>query len=260
VRSTLPLLHIALVSSLGMACSGLGPSDTDIDATAEFADTLAITTSTRLVLRGINGTVAVTGNMPAGTVIVEGMRRVRSDRIDDARDRLNDISVRITELGNAINVTTEHLEDPDGRSYEVDYRVFVPPTFQVDVEQVNGEIRVLELRDGIVINSVNGSVDATQVSGNLQVNVTNGAIEADVTLRAGGVVDLSTVNGDLSLTIPASTSSTLEATIVNGSIEITNLLLDGQTITSSRVTGTLGGGNGTITLTVTNGGISAIGR
>lgn len=259
MRSALPLPHIALASFLGMACSGLGPNDTDIDATAAFADTLAITTSTRLVLRGINGTVAVTGNMPAGTVIVEGVRRVRSDNIDDARDRLNDISVRIGELGDAVNVTTEHLEDPDGRSYEVDYRVFVPPTFQVDVEQVNGEIRVQELHE-VVVNSVNGSVDATDVSGNLRVNVTNGAIAADVTLRPGGVVDLHTVNGDVGLTIPASTSSTLEAMVVNGSIKITNLLLNGQTITSSRVTGTLGGGNGTITLTVTNGGIEAIGR
>jgi len=243
-----------------VACSGLGPNDTDIEATAAFADTLTITTSTRLVLRAINGTVAVTGNMPAGTVIVEGVRRVGSDNINDARDRLNDISVRITELGNVVNVTTEHLEDPDGRSYEVDYRVFVPPTFQVDVEQVSGDIRVQELRDEIVVNSVNGSVDATDVSGNLRVNVTNGVIKADVTLRAGGVVDLRTVNGDLSLTIPANTSSTLEAMVVSGSIEITNLLLNGQTITSSRVTGTLGGGNGTITLAVTNGGIEAIGR
>ena len=102
MRSALPLLHIALVSFLGVACSGLGPNDTDIEATAAFADTLAITTSARLVLRAINGTVAVTGNMPAGTVIVEGVRRVRSDRIDDARDRLNDISVRITELGTTV--------------------------------------------------------------------------------------------------------------------------------------------------------------
>jgi len=260
VRSALPLLHIALVSFLGVACSGLGPNDTDIEATAAFADTLAITTSTRLVLRAINGTVAVTGNMPAGTVIVEGVRRVRSDNIDDARDRLNDISVRIAELGNVVNVTTEHLEDPDGRSYEVDYRVFVPPAFQVDVEQVNGEIRIQELRDEIVVNSVNGSVEATNVSGNLRVNLTNGPIDADATLRGGGGVDLRTVNGDVSLTIPAGTSSTLEAMVVNGSIEITNLLLNDQTITSSRVTGTLGGGNGTIKLTVTNGGIEAIGR
>ena len=260
MRAALLLIHIALVSCLGMACSGLGPNDTDVDATAAFADTIAITTSTRLVLRAINGTVVVTGNMPAGTVIVEGVRRVRSDRITDARDRLNDISVRITELGNAVNVTTEHLKDPDGRSYEVDYRVFVPPTFQVDVEQVNGEISVQELRDEIVVSSVNGSVDVTDVSGNLRVTVTNGAIGADVTLRAGGGVDLRTVNGDVNLTIPTNTSSTLEAMVVNGSIKITNLLLNGQTITSSRVTGTLGGGNGTITLMVTNGGIEAIGR
>ena len=212
------------------------------------------------MLRGINGTVAATGNMPAGTVIVEGVRRLRCDRINDARDHPNDIPVRITELGNAINVTTEPIEDPDGRSHDVDYSVFVPPTFQVDVKQVNGEIRVQELHDELVVNSVNGKVDVTNVSGNLRVNVTNGAIGADVTLREGGVVDLRTVNGDLRLTVPASTSSTLEATVVNGSIEITNLSLDHQTITSRKVTGTLGGGDGTITLEVTNGGIEIIGR
>ena len=245
---------------MAVACSGLGPNDTDIEATAEFADTLTITTSTLLVVEAINGTVAVTGDQPAGTVIVEGVRRVRSDGLQDAQDRLNDISVRVTELGNAINVTTEHLQDPDGRSYEVDYRIFVPPTFEVDVEQVNGEIDVQELRVGIVVNSVNGGVDVIDVSGDLRVNVTNGAIDASVTMRAGGIVDLRTVNGGIALDVPTNTSSTLEATVVNGSIEITNLLLNGQTITSSRVTGTLGGGDGTITLNVTNGGIEAIGR
>lgn len=260
MRSTSPLLYLTLVSFIAAACSGLGPSDTDIDATAEFADTLTITTSTLLVVDAINGTVSVTGDQPAGTVIVEGVRRVRSDRLDDAQERLNDISVRIAELGNAINVTTEHLKDPDGRSYEVDYRISVPPTLQVDVEQVNGEIKIQELRNTVSVHSVNGGVDATDISGDLRVNVTNGTINAAVTMRAGGNVDLQSVNGGISLSVPANTSSTLEATVVNGSIDITNLLLNGQTITSSRVTGTLGGGDGTITLTVTNGGIEAIGR
>jgi hypothetical protein len=238
----------------------LGPDDTDIEATAEFADTLVISASTRLVLSGINGTVSVSDNIAPGTVIVEGVRRVRSDNIADARDRLNHISVRIVEIGNVVNVSTKHLKDPEGRLYEVDYRVFVPPTFRADIEQVNGEISVRELRNAIVVSNVNGSVNIAEVSGDLRVSVTNGAIDADAALRPGGVIDLQTVNGDLSLTIPATTSAILEATIVNGSIKITDLVLDDQTIRSSRVTGTLGGGNGTITLAVTNGGIEVVGR
>ena len=252
-------IAIAASSLLG-ACGSVGPDGTAIEAVAEFADTIMITTSTRLDVDGINGVVNVSGTMPAGMVIVSGLRRVRSDNEADARDRLNDILVSIGEIGNVINVTTEHLEDPDGRTFEVDYDIFVPPPFEVDVEYVNGGVNVDELGAPTILSTVNGEVTATNVSGDLRVIVTNGGIDADIVVRAGGVIDLRTVNGELSLDIPTITSSTFEATVVNGSIQITNLLLNDQTITSSRVTGRLGSGDGMIMLVVTNGGIDATGR
>ncbi len=241
------------------ACDTIDVRDTSEQATASFTDTLTITTSTELRLVGINGSVVAAGDAPDGLVQIVGTRRVRSESIADARERLADIEVTIEEIGAVVAVTTTHRREPNGRAYEVDYTIFVPPSFGVDITQANGTVSVARIQSAVVIDNTNGAVDAL-TNGDLDIAVANGAIEADATVPSGGTINLASVNGEVSLAIPTNTSAVFAAAIVNGTIELDNLQLDEQTITANEVNGRLGAGNGTITLRVTNGGIRAIGR
>lgn len=258
-RHTLPAMVTAFAVVAACGDNITNVQNTNFQAEADFANTFSVDNRTVLELTGINGAVSITGDAPAGSIIVDGTRRVRSESASDAQDHLDDIEVRITELASSLVVETIHLQSSSGRTYEVDYDISVPSGFLIDVVNLNGAIAVAQMDGDIQLVNTNGAIALADVTGDLDVVVTNGAIAAVATMDPGGAIDLRTTNGEIVLSIPTSTSATFEATIVNGPITITNLTLNNQTVTSTSVTGTLGGGNGTIRLGVTNGEIEAIG-
>jgi DUF4097 and DUF4098 domain-containing protein YvlB len=87
----------------------------------------------------------------------------------------------------------------------------------------------------------------------------NGQITASVTLPSAGEIDMSLVNGNVDLRIPQTTSAQFSATVAIGSISLTNLSLSNETVTPNSRTGTLGGGDGTISLDAGNGTIAVQG-
>lgn len=78
--------------------------------------------------------------------------------------------------------------------------------------------------------------------------MTSGTLDSEITLPVDGTIDLHTVNGNINLAIPADTSAELSAHVIFGSISVSTLLLQNETSTSDFLIGTLGDGQGTITL------------
>jgi len=255
--------RVVRTAALGLtvACgSGIfSAGNMNFEATADFSESIPVDNRTRLDVTGINGAVSVTGDALTGTIVVSGTRKVRSESVSDAEARLEDIEVVITEQASRLVVETRHLREPNGRSYEVEYEISVPPGFALNIVNVNGAIVVSGIDGDVDLLNTNGAIVLEAVTGNLDVDVTNGAIVAEATMSSGGSIDLRTTNGEVQLSVPAATSATFEAALVNGTITITNLTLSNQSVTGQRVTGTLGSGNGTIQLHTTNGGIVAIG-
>jgi DUF4097 and DUF4098 domain-containing protein YvlB len=87
------------------------------------------------------------------------------------------------------------------------------------------------------------------------VNLVSGRIDARVTFPANGIIDMATVSGEIELDIPRNTSAELSANVVSGTISVINLSLRNVTRSPTTLQGTLGGGQGLISLGTTSGNI-----
>ena len=70
---------------------------------------------------------------------------------------------------------------------------------------------------------------------------------------------MSKVNGSIQLSIPQNTSAEFSATVTIGDISVSNLVLQNQESTPNSLRGTLGAGQGTISLSTVNGNIRVTG-
>ena len=71
--------------------------------------------------------------------------------------------------------------------------------------------------------------------------------------------DLEIQNGNVDLSVPINTSAELLAVIDNGVVTVTDLSVQNETRTAASLSGTLGTGQGTITLESANGNIHIAG-
>jgi hypothetical protein len=156
----------------------------------------------------------------------------------------------------------------------IHYYLQVPRETELDLRTSNGEVRVRGTTGDVTAATTNGGIDVSGVTGALDVRTTNGEIqlsgidgsasggttngtvEAELDrLAAGGEVDLSTTNGDVTVALPANLAATLDATTTNGRVRVAFRVTTQGDISSKRIRGTIGGGGIPISLRTTNGNI-----
>jgi hypothetical protein len=191
----------------------------------------------RLRLDAVNGDITITGNHGAGGMTVAGERRVESESQADADEKLRQLEVQVLEMADEVLVETSQPDNTGGRNYVVDYIVTVPTNTEAFVENINGNVSVMD------------------ITGSTTVHLVNGQIDGRLTLPPDGFIDLMATNGTIDLAIPRNTSASFSATLSNGSIEIENLALQGETRTPNSLQGILGDGRGRIELLTVNGNI-----
>jgi hypothetical protein len=215
--------------------------DTSFSAEASFRFRLDLAGHNRLRLEGISGAITITDEAGSDSIVVEGTRRVRSESIEDAEEHLPLLEVRVQDLSDEVFVETNQPDQSHGRSYEVDYEISLPAVLDIDVTSVNGQVML------------------NDVSGDAVVSLVNGQIAGEVTIGSGGTIDMDLVNGTIDLGIPKTTSAEFSASVVNGYITTSGLDFEDVQSTAHSLTGRLGGGDGTISLVVTNGTITVTG-
>jgi len=227
------LLILTLLISFGCADVGVNPQvnvnglgvtdDTKVKAHKSFFHTIDLTSQTFLKVEGINGSVSVKSVSGSNQVSISGEKIVSSTTYQDASSHLKDIIIEIDELTNELLVKTVQPQFLDGRTYTVNYTINVPSHISVMVTNINGEI--------------------------------NGRISVPL----NGTLDMSLQNGIIELDIPQNTSADFAASSVNGIISVHNLTLHNRVATGHSLLGTLGDGQGVISLGTTNGKIEVIG-
>jgi len=248
-------------------------SNTDHSASADFAYLFDIEEQKRLRLEAINGSIEITGVSDTDSVVVWGERIVESESTIDAAQRLEGLHVRVGKHTDEITVRTEQPREAHGRNYIVNYRIYVPATWQIFVEHINGNVTVssiarkmdIDLVNGdVTIRSSDGNVDVEltnghmrlwDLSGNVEGKLTNGNIDGRILLPRSETCVLKTVNGRITLSLPQSASAAFSAEVTNGTIVLSDLDLQDQRVTSRSVAGTLGDGEGEIDLEAVNGNI-----
>lgn len=252
-------------------------SDWDYEAREPFEYEISVEGQECFRIVGISGFVNISGTMDSTTVEIWGEKVVKSESIADAQAHLDDLKIVVSSTQNEISVRTEQPRDTNERDYQVEYHVRIPESWQVWVENVNGEVDVDSLNNFVSVGLINGNACLSEITGNMDVGVTNGNIElmnvlgsvdggvingqifGDVTLPLQGVCQLGATNGDIDLEIPTSTSAEFSAKVANGNIRLSNLMLSNLSTTKNSTTGTLGDGYGTIMLCTVNGQIDVRG-
>ncbi len=133
------------------------------------------------------------------------------------------------------------------QSYTVNVDVFVPSTIRfssVQATTVNGGVQVTGLNATVAsITTVNGLVSVNCLyCDNVTTSVTNGSVSASfAALVNGGLYSMSTVNGDVTMTVPASASFKFTASTVNGSVQYPGLSVTVLTQKTNHLSGIVGG-------------------
>ncbi len=224
-------------------------------------------------LNAVSGSVEITGIAGLNQVKIWGEKIVESDSRSDAKDHLAYLSVVPDSSENAVSARTNQPSRSDGRNYIVHYHVQVPRDWMIVAEQVNGDIRVSSIRGNVTITSENGKVYPDSLDTSLLVSIVNGSlvmkdlhcsitgaivngvISGDLALPLNGNCILSTTNGTISIAIPDTTSALFTAKTVNGTVSVSGLTLQDLQSSIKSVSGRLGAGEGTMTLSAVNGSI-----
>lgn len=88
---------------------------------------------------------------------------------------------------------------------------------RIEVHSVNEDIEIGTSSGDITAETVNGEITLTQVDASgLAASTVNGDIDYDGPIRSGGRYDLSSHNGDLTLTVAEGTSAAVSVSTFNG--------------------------------------------
>jgi len=152
-----------------------------------------------------------------------------------------------------------------GRSYRmntqnndvsVNFTVEVPAGVELDVVTVNGAVDVERVQGAVDAVTVNGDI-TIETEGAASATTVNGSIEA----RVGELThdtEFESVNGGITLWLPAGVSADVDATTVNGNIETDfPITIKGRWGPRS-ASGEIGGGGVNLEITTVNGSIKIL--
>lgn len=233
-------------------------SNTDYEAQTPFRYEFGA--SGTLSLSGVAGTVEIVGSSDASGIVVEGVRRVRSDSRLDARAHLSDLRVDVRESAGTLFVQTRQPRASHGRVYEVEYRIEVPSGSNLSVVQTSGPIEIRSVHGDVGVTGVAGTVTLSDLTANVRASVVAGAVDASVALPPNGVVEIRNSSGDIRLSVPTETSASLSAATATGAVRLVDLTVIDQDPRVSVLRGTMSDGDGTIRLETVSGDITIQGR
>ena len=258
-RFALFLLFCMLTAILGCGDDVSGPDDNDAVASEDFYYRFDVSEQVRLTVSGVSGEITITGIAGSDSIVVKGTRRVKSWDAEDAAEHLELLVVTVQNQAGVVSAETDQPSESEGRDYEVDYEIIIPVALEVNATNVNGITTVSNIERRVTASAVNGMVVLDEIAASVSATVVNGSVAGDVTLPLDGLISMGVTNGEIDLDIPEDTSAEFSAAVVNGNISISNLVLHDMESTSLSVTGRLGEGRGTVSLSAVNGTIDVEG-
>lgn len=211
----------------------------------------------RISIDNVNGDIEITGG--SGNTV-----EITADKRADNADDLARVQVKIKADENAIRIETVYAKSEgmwklSNNSGEVRYTLSVPASANLDtISTVNGAVLIKGVAGTVNAESVNGDLELHNLVGDASLETTNGAIEASFDVLKGSQrVNADTVNGRITLLLPADTSARVSAETLNGGIngEDFGLVVDKRSFVGKDLKGSIGGGEARIDLDTVNGGI-----
>lgn len=177
-----------------------------------------------------NGNVSVSN--VNGSIVVEAWDRdevrLEATKIADTKETLADVDIKVEATADSFSVQADYKSwnwndkknENRNRRLEVEFRLSVPRTAVLnEIETVNGSVTVSNFTNVTKVSAVNGNVTATNLKGTANLSTVNGHVMADFDrVDASSKINLSTVNGQVSLVVPSDVNATIKADSLNGNI------------------------------------------
>ncbi len=255
----------ARLAAVAAAAAGLSACDVVVNsleakgkAHDEWTRTYAIAATGDVEIVNANGRIEVTG--ADGTQVeVVAERTARGMTDEDAQKVLAQVQIVEAVTADLVRLETR-APTGEGRRVDVTYRIKVPASVNVRLQNSNGTIEVAALKGTVKAETDNGTVVGRQLTGTVDANTTNGSVRLEVDGVASGGIRAETVNGKVELTLPSGAKADVRAVCVNGRVFVKDLKLDGPETTRRRAEGRLNGGGPKVVLETTNGSIQLTGR
>ena len=212
-------------------------------------------------LPAADSTIAVDGRVNGGVSIKgwernEILMRARIQAVGTSQAEADELArqIKIETAGSKI-----FASGPQNRTdhwWSVSYEIFVPVRSNLSLKTNNGGISISDVSGRLEFSALNGGVSLRHVGGSVHGGTTNGGLNIELSGQRwdGEVLDVSTTNGGVSMSIPENYSAHLETGTVNGRLSIAFPVTVQRNITRELAVN-LGSGGATIRAMTTNGGV-----
>lgn len=265
------IVFVALFSIAFSICVLL-PSDAQVQNrekfTEEFHQSYPLTATGRVSLDNINGGVRV-------EVWDRNEVKVDATKSADMKEKLQELEILVDPLADSIRIKVKYpmtnwngTWSTDKEVYKrnmnpgsVDFVLTVPRSARINsIELINGSIDLKDLTGEVKASSINGKVVVKNLMGDSKVSTINGKLEASFDkVDSGRSLSLSSVNGNVQVTLPSDVNAQVKASTVHGGID-NNFGLNvrkGEYV-GRDMQGVLGNGGARVNLSNVNGGISMV--
>lgn len=247
---------LALAACVWLGAAATSAAQTDFEWNGQLAP------GQRIEVIGLNGSIHASPS-PSGNVVVTAVKT--------AGRRGNPADVRVEMVTNSNGVTVcvvypggdgcrpgggqNNSNDNDTR---VDFDVQVPVGVNLQARSVNGSIDAQGLQSDTEATTVNGSVTLS-TAGSARATTVNGSINAamgQAVWRNGG--RFTTVNGQVTLRLPAAVNADVRVSTVSGGIQSDFPLQISTDPGPKHAEGVLGGGGQRLDITTVNGQVTLL--
>ena len=219
----------------------------------EFHRTFPLNNQGKVQLENVNGNVRiVTGD--SEEIKVDAVKRAKT------QEHLDEVSIDIDSKADRIRIKTKYPDSNSRRnrnnSTSVDYTLTVPKQSRLDkISTVNGGVEIQDVSGDVEASSVNGSVTVTGLAGNVELSAVNGSVKASFA-ELKKSVSLKSVNGGVTVALPAEANADVSANTLNGGISSDfSLLVKKHFPIGRNLDGKIGEGGPAVKMSTVNGGI-----
>lgn len=257
--------YAATLVGLLVSARGVGAQSRDNSENA-FSWTGTIADGRSIIIKNINGPILVE-HSSSNKVEVLAEKRWRRGNPADVRveqPTLRSGNVLVCALWSEQSTCDENgIHSPRNRGrnnsndVSVHFVVRVPDGVRVDVSTVNGSLQISGVTTEVAATTVNGQIVARSAGGPVRASTVNGSINIAMgSLGTASDLEYETVNGSVTLELPADFGAQLELSTVNGRVTTDFPITVVGTLSPRKLRGTVGNGAAHVKASTVNGSVT----
>jgi DUF4097 and DUF4098 domain-containing protein YvlB len=142
--------------------------------------------------------------------------------------------------------------------WSVSFEIFVPQATSLTLKAVNGGINVSDIRGTLRFEATNGGINLKRLAGDVTGSTVNGGVNLELTGTTweGSQVQVTTRNGGVNISVPATYSAHFQTETGNGGFRSEFPITVNGELRSGNHDFSIGAGGPLIHVTTTNGGVN----